>query len=566
MPEIRSSYAIPRGRRVLAFARRRVTAFSVVALTVAGVALAPTACSSPVNGSMTSFDAAPPPLPGPCVVTKTAVAACEAGPAILPDAGDLDAGAGDGEAPDAEPSDASADGGPPDATGPVVPPASENRCLVTADIAVACPSVVASVAVTAGKEGASDVLVSQRGLAYYADPAVAAISNDDRAHLQIVHLDAAGRGSVTMNPIDPYVATAPITGGAGLLSGSATRNASLVAFSATPSVASVRAGVLTSGQPVALGAAFEVPAMYAPNLFVSPSGEGFLAAKPSGGAKDAPLVLVRGLPDAPRIVTTSVAGQQLIFATTDRAGTPAGLFSTFGSDKVRLLEGEGFTKERWSRGSRDGAALDLVYVDEPGGAVPAVLLGGGNSGQVTAHVIRSAEAETPYAVLGSSFSSCPRSTYVGVTCDACPVTKQCETGQDDVRAARLFTRAGRLFAVYYSTDVRRRMAYVLEKTPIIGVGCVCSLVERGKSEFADSLVVVEILAPADPKNPPAVVEYMRLPLYKARTTGSVSLSPRGDGDVDVLFGPAGASFESALTKFPDKPTPVRVLRLSTKSL
>ena len=546
-----------RVRRVLAFARRRVAAFSALALAVAGVALLPTACSSSVDGTMQSFDAAPPPPPGPCVLTPTAVAVCEAGPAS--DAGDT--------------SDAEAlDGGSPvdaalDATGPVVAPASQNLCLVTQDVTLACPSAVASIGIATGAQGASDVLVTQRGLAYYANPQVAAISNDDRAYLQIVHLDGRGNAAVTMDPVPPYSTKDPAAAGVALLNGAATHEASLLSYSSTDGGAiGVRAGLLVSGVAPALGAAFEVPPASVIGSFVSRSGEGFLTARPNGGTSDAPLVLVRGLPEAPRSVTTSVPGSQLIIGTTDPTGAPAGLFADRSTNTVRLLEGEGFTKERWSSGSRDGA-IDLVYVEEAAGPVPAVLLGALGSGGATAYFARTATSDgSSYAVLGSSYSTCSRSTYVGVTCDACPVSEECETGNDDLRNARLFTRAGRLFAVYYSTDVRHRMGYSLDKTPILGLGCVCALHERDTREYADSLVVVEIVAPSDPKNPPTVVEYMRLPLYKARSTGFVQLAPRDDGDVDVLLGPASAGFESALTKLPDTPTPLRVLRISTKSI
>lgn len=551
------------------FAGRRVAAFTVAAVAALGAlgalsALA--ACSGPAPGGKASFDAAPPEPPGPCVVTRTALVACEAGPEAVADASPIDASADDGEAPDGgEPTDASPpDDASPDASSvPLAPPASENRCLVTQDVSFACPSYVGSMRIAAGQEGTSDVLIAQRGLAYYANPEVAALSNDNRAYVQVVHLDARGNGSVTMNPIEPYAVGMPPSAGIGLLPGAATRNASLVTFSAATKGYAMRAGALVPGAAVVFGAPFDIPDDFSPTLFASRSGEGFVAAR-SRTKPNAPLALVRGLPGAPRSVTTNVPGDELLMATTDPSGTPAGLVGKPDGSAVRLLEGEAFEKERWSSGTRGTSAADLVYVEEPSGAVPAVLLGGGGN-ETTAHVLRSPAADAPYAVIGKSFSSCPRSTYVGVTCDACPVTKQCETGNDRITAARLFTRAGRLFAVYYSTDVRRRMAYVLDKT-IIGIGCVCSLVEREKTEYADSLVVVEIIAPADAKEPPAVVERMRLPLFKAHAAVNVVLSPRTDGDVDVLLGPFSASYESAVTKLPEQPTPLRMLRLSTKSI
>jgi hypothetical protein len=535
-----------RGRRVVGFARRRVAAFSAVALAVAGVALAPTACSSPVQGTALSFDAAPPPLPGPCVVKQAPVAACEAGPPSVVDAG---TDADDAEAADAsDPGDAA-----PDASGPVVAPASQNRCLVTEDVAIECPSVIGSSGIAAGQEGASDVLLAQRGLGFHASPQSGGLTNDDQAHLQLIHLDARGAGTITMDPVPPYSGKSPATSGALLVPGGA-RAASLLTFAEAPNGASsMRIG----------GAAFEVPKSSMLGIFAAASGEGFLTAQPAGGISGE-VTLVRGLPDAPRSVRSTTAGWRLITATTDPSGTPVGLFGNIGENSVRILEGESFAKERWSAGSRSGAALDLVYVDEPGGTVPAVLLGD-LDGEVTARFARSA-ANEGHAVLGKSFSTCDRSTYVGVTCDRCPVDKSCEIGSDQMRAVRLFTRAGRLFAAYFSTDVRHRMGYSLDKTPIIGLGCVCALTERDTRELADSLVVIEIVASPDGKTPPSVVEYMRLPVSKARATGTVQLAPRSDGDVDVLLGPATGRFDDVLTQLPENPALLRVLRISTKDL
>jgi hypothetical protein len=179
-------------------------------------------------------------------------------------------------------------------------------------------------------------------------------------------------------------------------------------------------------------------------------------------------------------------------------------------------------------------------------------------------VVRSADGSEPPAIVGESFSTCPRNTYVGITCDACPVSQSCETGEDDIRSARLFNTKDRLFAIYVATDVRRRMGYSLDKTPSLGVGCVCALTEREKHEYADSLVVVEIIPPSDPKQVPLVVERMRIALAKPHTLGLLSLTPRLDGDVDVLVGDALTGFQGQLTTF--QPSHYRLLRVSTKSI
>lgn len=562
LPRCSKSASIEGMERVRGFAGRRVRLFSLAAIATAGglFAIALAACSS--NESTTTergFDAARPPPPGPCTVSLTAVAACEAGSADIPDAGpivEVDAASADAS------TDASLDAG---AVEPL-PPRSENRCLVTSDIAVACPASIAETHVVAGRGDATELLVSQRGRAYYANPKVASLVNDDNAYLQLVHLAPSGSGSVTMDPIAPYQVTSPTTVGTGIMAGSASTDASFLKFSTSATGGSaLQTGTITAGTPVTLGAPFETPKVTSLDPFFSVTGEGFLLVKPFAES----FALLRGLPETPSVVTTTIPSLEVQVVRTDPAGVPAGLFykrdpngSTSG--ELRLLEGETFGTERWKAGAR-GGAIDLAYFTTPTGNIPVMLIGDlGDT--LSAVVLRSNDPLQAYAQVGASFSTCSRATYLGLTCDACPVDEVCETGSDQIRSIRLFTRQNRVFAAYYSTDVRRRKGFSLDKTPIIGVGCVCAVTEREKHEFADSLVVVEIVARAEPTSAPVVVERMRLPLYKARTSGDVTISPRPDGDLDVLFAPPPNGYQNSVTEARKEPAMLRVLRVSTASI
>jgi hypothetical protein len=515
------------------------------------------ACSDGEETPTRLLDAAPPPPPGPCVVTKSAASFCDGGPSSLV----VDAGSppSDAAVDAADPSDAgSADASDAQAPGSGAPDLSENRCLITEDTSITCPSHAGGITVGEGKNGSTDILVSQLGLARYASPTNASLVNDPNAHVSHVHVERGSAGTVTLDPVPPFDAEKnPAAGSVGILPASGSRDASLVFFQTSGETSAFQTGPLAGG---ALSAPFGVPVPVPgqPSFLALPSGEGIWVAQPRGpnGPNGQPLLVVRGLPDAPRLVTTGVAPQFFV-TTTSPSGEPAGLFSD--GKVVRLLEGETFATEKWSREITRGANtpfFDLAYV----GGVPAIMSRTGTDGDIDVRFADTAP-EAPSAKLGESFSTCPRASYLGITCDACPVDRSCETGEDQVGSARLFTRGGRLFAAFLATDVRRRMGYARSVIPIIGVGCTCTIEEREKKEFADSLVVVEIVRQPDAR--PTIVEWMRVPLFKARTTGFVSITPRSDGDLDVLVGAGLHRFEEALQKLPEKPTPYRLLRVST---
>jgi hypothetical protein len=517
-----------------------------LSLPFAGLFLGVGACSSSSdNSSSSTHDAAPSPPPGACTISATVTALCEAGAPSAPS--------------DAGTSDAAADGdGSSDSGVAVAPPESENACLVTSDTSIACPSAVGAIAVAQGKGDALDLLVTQRRVGHYTEQGF--FENDHDAYVQYVRLDGHGGGNATLDPIPPYTVPIEQPGTAptlALVAGGPSADSTLALVSNENGGTAFRMG---SGAP------FVVPGSFRPRFAESGAAEGMALLEPTdptnGAPTRAPLVLVRGLPNAPRSIPTALAPNDFVL-TTDPSGNPAGLFTT--GTSVKLLEGETFTSERWSQDRSTSSAsgsggFDLAYVPTATGAVPAVLL---------ANTVWFADSggDNGHAVLGSSFSTCSRNTYVGVTCDACPVDQHCETGEDDIRSARLFTQGGKLFAIYLSTDVRRTMGFSLDKTPIINVGCVCAIHERSKQEFADSIVVVEIVPATQATGAPTVVEHMRLPLFKARTTGFLALSPRTDGDVDVVVGdPLATSWSSGLTEPPKAPAAFRAIRISTKLL
>ena len=534
------------------------------------------ACSDgDAPGDRTLVDAAPPPPPGPCVVKWTEKPFCEAGaPAKAGIVSDAATGADAG-------SDGSVDGpgdaAVPDAATvePTVPDVSSNECLTVRDLTLECPSYVTDIDVGPGSAGATELLVSQAGLAHYASPTDYSLVPDRRAHLQRVKIAEDGRSTVTLDPIPPFERKQRgfVPGGAiGLLPGTDTREAALVFVTPTEDAQSeLRAGAFDASGAITLGSSLRIPAGISsrPAVFGAPSGEGFLLAEPRGGEFNAPtaganFVLVRGLPDAPRVVPTMAKSGAYAFAiTTDPTGTPAGLFKE--GNVLRLREGETLERERWSSPLENGANIplfDLTYVVENGTATPATLVRQGDNDATLIRFIHQ-DIETRGARLGASYSTCSRNSYLGVTCDACPVHESCEVGEDTIGPARLFTRDGRLFAIFISTDVRRRMGYARSVLPIVNAGCACTLEERAREAFADSLVVVELVPKANKGDVPDVVEHMRIPMFKARTTRFSTFVPRPDGDVDVVVGAQLDDYEIPHTAPPPQPTLFRVLRIST---
>lgn len=557
--------------RIRPFARARVAAFTATTgAACALLALAVGACDDGDPETTTLLDAAPPPPPGPCVVRRSPVKLCEAGaPPSEPDAGadaapdaDPDASVPEGGAPDAE----APDGGGP--TGELPPPESENRCLVTEDLTLDCPSNLTAIDVGEEQGGGTDIVLSQLGLGRYASPTNASLVADNNAHLQHVRIAANGESSVTLDPLPTYVAGGEEIAGAYSVLGASPANgrpAHLFYFAKQPDGSlAFQSGPLGAG-PVALGAPTSVPgsAIFRPRPIGAAGGEGFFVTQPRGGPPyhqpTGPLVLVRGLPDAPRVVQTNVVPETWI-AAADPSSAPALLYHD--GERLHLRGGDDFANELWSweveRSTSGLASFDLGWLATPDGTKPVVLYRDRD-----AVLVRYADDEqegVAGARVGESFSTCPRSSYLGVTCDECPVSQYCETGSDSISSAKLFSYDGRLFVAFMATDTRKKMGYNRSVIPVIGVGCTCTLEEREKTAIADSLVVVEVV-PHD--SAPAIVERMRIPLYKAGTAGHIVFSPRSDGAIDVVASPHFARYETATNKLPEKPVEVRFLRLST---
>ncbi len=517
--------------------------------------LAAFACGSGGAASNGAFDAGPVEPPGPCTVHATADRLCEG------DGSPVDAGVTDA------PNEASADGGDAatDAAtgGLVAPPESENRCLVASDVTIECPSAVSGLSLARGAEGAREVLVAQRGAGGIT--AQGFLRNDPRAFVQHLHVDSAGGSVVTLDPVPPFEPGVPAGMAVGVLAGAASPSPSLVVHEARDGAGAIRVATLRPGDAPVFGPTLggvHAPVGSVLSPFASLSGEGFLVLRKDFGDA-APLQLVRGLPGAPRLVETTVSSSAFA-VTVDPGGEPAGLFRT--TDALKLLEGETFANERWSRSYENGVNLplfDLAYADQGGTFVPVIVSRQGDTSPTLVQLLRSGQSDPPSATLGESFSTCPRSTYVGVTCDACPVGRTCQAGKDEIGQVRLFTQGARVFATFVATDVRRTLGYEREVSPI-GLGCLCVLSERSREEFADSLVVVEIVDQPPPAAP-LVVERMRLPIAAARRAGLVLMAHGSDGEIDVAYGPPLASYEAAVTATTGGWT-YRLLHLSTKSV
>lgn len=570
-----ASWSLPWRER---FARKGVWAFTATTSGLCALAapLLVVACTKDVVDEPQWYvDAAFPPPPGTCVVMRSPTPFCEAGVEV--DAGDVDAEfvEGDGGEDGGEDEWGAPDAGAVDADVELAPPESENRCLVTSDVTIDCSSYVGDVGVVEGRNGATEVLVSQLGHAHYASPTNPTLVPDTRAHVQHVHIDADGSSRVTLDPIEPFE-TVPrdALGGSRLsaFAATSTRDAQLVLHTSVEEQTSeLRWGALGEGA-VTLGAPLALPVGVRARVssFTGKAGESFFFAQARGGElvqpTAEPLVVVRGLPDEPKIARAGAngVGSMSSFMTTIRPdGVLAGLFHD--GKILRLLEGESFDSERWSEEIGFGAPLpffDLAYVERQEDVLPAVLT---RANGVTVRFIYPSGAGA-FVKLGTSFSTCSRSSYIGVTCDACPVDSSCYIGNDSITDAQLFTRDGRLFAVFVATDIRRRMGYARSVIPIINVGCACTLEQREESAFADSLVVVEIVPKAQIEQPPTLIERMRVPMSKARTTGFVSFVTRSDGDLDVAVGRGLQRFGTSVREDPEHPYTYRILRLSTRSI
>ncbi|HVJ88606.1 MAG TPA: hypothetical protein VM580_02310, partial [Labilithrix sp.] len=202
-----------------------VTATGGAACVLAGLVVA--ACDNEAETSSDTLDAAPPPPPGACAVGKTATRLCDA--AAAPDSGHSDDDGGD--AGGAVASDA---GGQDAALVAEAPPESENLCLVTEVVTVACPSQLASLETVEGKSGSTDIVLSQVGLGRYASPTNASLVPDDQAHLQHIRVDEKGNGVVVVDPLAPFVANGNAPPHAfGLLGATATSDTQLLFFSKT---------------------------------------------------------------------------------------------------------------------------------------------------------------------------------------------------------------------------------------------------------------------------------------------------------------------------------------------
>jgi len=457
----------------------------------------------------------------------------------------------------------SGDGGG-DASGPAVPiapPESANLCLVSGDITITCPSRISAVAVADGANDVTDVVLAQVGLGRYASPTDPTLVADDHAYVQHLRVGADGVATVGVDPIPPYPAADIVPGGSfALLGASDARDTHLLAFTKNGDGAqTVQSGALASS-PVALGAPFAVPGSVAwqPHVVTGPDGEGVLFAVPRGGppyhTPAGPIVVVRGLPEAPRVVTTSVTPLHAtrFAATVTPAGVPAVLFHD--GTTLRLREGDDLANERWSHPLErvQDELYDVVY----SGDQPVVLHRSASAVGVGAPgVVNSG------ATLGESFSTCPRSTYVGVRCEDCPVDRSCHVGKDVITQAKLFKRGERVFAAFVAVDQRQRMGYARTTTPILDVGCVCSLERRELQIVGQSLVVVELTPSSEGAS--FVTEWMRVPLAETSRKGYAWFYPRRDGDLDVVFGDYPERLDAALTSYPQAGASYRVMRLAT---
>lgn len=536
--------------RRVPFARHRVPVFTVAAgVGCALLMVFAGACSDGGNDTrMESWDAAPPPPPGACSTKRTATPLCVTSSMPEPlDAGELfDAGGGGG---DASPQ------------VPLEPPESANLCLISDDVTVTCASQASAIAVAGGANDATDIVLAQVGLGRHASSTDPSLVADDLAHVQHVRVGSDGVATVSMDPVPPYPAAGIVQGGSfALLPASDARDTHILAFTKNGDGAqTVQSGALVPS-PVALGAPFAVPGAVAwePRVATGPGGEGVLFAVPRGGppyhTPAGPLVVVRGLPDAPRVVATSVTpiSATRFAATVTPAGVPAVLFHDGAT--LRLREGDDLANERWSEPlEREQDELyDVVYA----GGEPVVL---SRSSSVVG--VRAPGVENAAWALGESFSTCPRNTYVGVTCDECPVDRSCHVGRDIITQAKLFTRGERVFAAFVATDQRQRMGYARTTLPIVNAGCVCSLERRELQVVGRSLVVVEV-TPSTHRSP-FVTEWMRVSLAETSAMPYAWLFPRRDGDLDVVLGRFPATHETALARYPEAGSSYRFLRIAT---
>src|SRR5690606_11831723 len=124
------------------------------------------------------------------------------------------------------------------------------------------------------------------------------------------------------DPVEPFFANGlPVRAAVGLLEATADAPARIVHLQQSGEDGSaLRVGSLEEAGPVAFGAplelAFRVPPV--PVLFTAPSGEGFFVTQQRGGeyhSPTGPLQIVRGLPDAPRRVTTAVTPSSFVTTT-----------------------------------------------------------------------------------------------------------------------------------------------------------------------------------------------------------------------------------------------------------
>lgn len=486
-----------------------------------------------VPASSPGFDAARVP-PGPCKLVPAPAPLCVPGMDSIPDA--------------SAPADASS----PDGGGPVIAPESENRCLLTYDRALDCPSVIGPIATGVGPDGGTELVVAQRGVS----------PGDYQAYSDRISIDAAGNGTVTRGVAPPYSFRSGPT--------------ATVLMAGIPSSSFVLSGedeAMTSSRVLigpSLAPSISVPFAppFRPSIFTAATGEGFLATRTTG-----PVLLLRGLPSAPRLVTTTTTIPNFGI-TTDPSGEPAGLFQE--TSTLHLLEGETFARERWSMETRTGgfgATLELAYVTKGGVTSPVFVTRSNDSDELRAFWLHDATKIDGFhllshtAKIGESYSTCPRANYLGVTCDACPVGQQCLAGEDDIVTTRLFTRGERVFVTYVAHDTRKTLAYARHTVPVVGVGCSCVLEEVSRQLSGDSLIVLELLdGGADAR--PLIVERMRLPLTPLGfVPAELDLSARPDGDMDVVIGPGSPIHFGDQTTTPGGPfTPCRVLRISTAAI
>ena len=389
-------------------------------------------------------------------------------------------------------------------------PESENRCLLTYDRALDCPSVIGPIAIGVGPDGGTEFVVAQRGIS----------PGDDRCLLR-PHIHRRRRQRTVTRGVAPY----PFRSGPH-------RDRPDGGSSSSSFVLSGEDDAMTSSDcrsdrrwrldPVPSRLAFRL------SIFTAATG-GIFATRTNGQ-----VLLLRGLPSAPRLVVTTTTIPNFGI-TTDPSGEPVGPLSE--TSTLHLLEGETFARERWSMGTRTGgllgATLELAYVTSGRRHLPVFITRANESGRARAFCSHDATKTTGFpflhtAKIGESYSTCsaelPRRDLRRMPRRrAVPRRRRQHHHHASSRAASVFT--------YVAHDIAE------DASPTRGTPCpwsalaarACSRRSRGSS-----LIVPEAFDSGATRGP-LIVERMCLPLAPLGFVPAElrSLAARPDGDMDV---------------------------------